>query len=103
FEVTEKGKDESVTFYLMNDEGKEEKITKPVLKKLKVGSAVRPVVEGDFLLGRRDTSMKFALDVLDEGDTQPFFVFGHDIAKGGVLLNTRADHLLDVRPLFKAG
>ncbi|MDF5366600.1 peptidase, partial [Vibrio parahaemolyticus] len=41
FEVTEKGKDESVTFYLMNDEGKEEKITKPVLKKLKVGSAVR--------------------------------------------------------------
>ncbi|MGI2993166.1 ATP-dependent zinc protease family protein [Vibrio alginolyticus] len=103
FEVTEKGKDESVTFYLMNDEGKEEKITKPVLKKLKVGSAVRPVVEGDFLLGRKDTSMKFALDVLDEGDTQPFFVFGHDIAKGGVLLNTRADHLLDARPLFKAG
>ncbi|NMV27357.1 peptidase, partial [Vibrio parahaemolyticus] len=39
----------------------------------------------------------------DEGDTQPFFVFGHDIAKGGVLLNTRADHLLDARPLFKAG
>jgi len=41
--------------------------------------------------------------VLDEDETQPFFVFGHDIAKGGVLLNTRADHLLDARPLFKAG
>ncbi|HHF2880113.1 TPA: ATP-dependent zinc protease [Vibrio diabolicus] len=103
FEVTEKGKDESVTFYLMNDEGKEEKITKPVVKKLKVGSNVRPVVDGDFLFGSKETSMEFALDVLDEDETQPFFVFGHDIAKGGVLLNTRADHLLDARPLFKAG
>ncbi|MFB1074857.1 RimK/LysX family protein [Vibrio diabolicus] len=103
FEVTEKGKDESVTFYLMNDEGKEEKITKPVVKKLKVGSTVRPVVDGDFLFGSKETSMEFALDVLDEDETQPFFVFGHDIAKGGVLLNTRADHLLDARPLFKAG
>ncbi|MCG6239912.1 ATP-dependent zinc protease [Vibrio diabolicus] len=103
FEVTEKGKDESVTFYLMNDEGKEEKITKPVVKKLKVGSTVRLVVDGDFLFGSKETSMEFALDVLDEDETQPFFVFGHDIAKGGVLLNTRADHLLDARPLFKAG
>ncbi|MCE3218343.1 peptidase [Vibrio diabolicus] len=103
FEVTEKGKDESVTFYLMNDEGKEEKITKPVVKKLKVGSTVRPVVDGDFLFGSKETSMEFALDVLDEDETQPFFVFGHDIAKGGVLLNTRADHLLEARPLFKAG
>lgn len=103
FEVTEKGKDESVTFYLMNDEGKEEKITKPVVKKLKVGSTVRPVVDGDFLFGSKETSMEFALDVLDEDETQPFFVFGHNIAKGGVLLNTRADHLLDARPLFKAG
>ncbi|HHF2918071.1 peptidase [Vibrio sp. VGrn 2] len=103
FEVTEKGKDESVTFYLMNDEGKEEKITKPVVKKLKVGSTVRPVVDGDFLFGSKETSMEFALDVLDEDETQPFFVFGHDIAKGGVLLNTRADHLLDAGPLFKAG
>ncbi|HHF3005619.1 ATP-dependent zinc protease family protein [Vibrio diabolicus] len=103
FEVTEKGKDESVTFYLMNDEGKEEKITKPVVKKLKVGSTVRPVVDGDFLFGSKETSMEFALDVLDEDETQPFFVFGHDIAKGGVLLNTRADHLLDARSLFKAG
>ncbi|HHF3168683.1 TPA: ATP-dependent zinc protease [Vibrio diabolicus] len=103
FEVTEKGKDESVTFYLMNDEGKEEKITKPVVKKLKVGSTVRPVVDGDFLFGSKETSMEFALDVLDADETQPFFVFGHDIAKGGVLLNTRADHLLDARPLFKAG
>ncbi|MGI3038436.1 ATP-dependent zinc protease family protein [Vibrio diabolicus] len=103
FEITEKGKDESVTFYLMNDEGKEEKITKPVVKKLKVGSTVRPVVDGDFLFGSKETSMEFALDVLDEDETQPFFVFGHDIAKGGVLLNTRADHLLEARPLFKAG
>ncbi|MEO0890325.1 MAG: RimK/LysX family protein, partial [Pseudomonadota bacterium] len=51
-----------------------------------------------------EKSIEFAIDVLEKDDQeQPFFVFGHNMAKGGVLLNTRADHLLDARPLFKAG
>lgn len=103
FELSGKGKDEVVTFYLTNKKGKEEKVTKPVVKKLKVGDMVRPVVEGNFLFGRKETSMEFAIDVLDKDEKQPFFVFGHDITQGGVLLNTRADHLLDARPLFRAG
>ncbi|MCX4120011.1 RimK/LysX family protein [Vibrio parahaemolyticus] len=103
FELSEKGKDEVATFYLSNEKGKEEKITKPVLKKLKVGDMVRPVVEGDFLFGNKEKSMEFAIDVLDKDEEQPFFVFGHNMAKGGVLLNTRADHLLDAKPLFRAG
>lgn len=41
--------------------------------------------------------------MLDKDEEQPFFVFGHNMAKGGVLLNTRADHLLDAKPLFRAG
>ncbi|WP_105064642.1 putative ATP-dependent zinc protease [Vibrio campbellii] len=104
FELTEKDKKEVVTFYLPSANGKEEKITKRVLKKLKVGDSVRPVVEGDFLFGDEEKSIEFAIDVLEKDDQeQPFFVFGHNMAKGGVLLNTRADHLLDARPLFKAG
>ncbi|CAE6882430.1 Putative ATP-dependant zinc protease [Vibrio sp. B1REV9] len=103
FELTTKDKKEVVTFYLPTSNGKEEKITKPVLKKLKVGDAVRPVVEGDFILGDKETSVKFAIDLLEKDQQQPFFVFGHNMAKGGVLLNTRADHLLDAQPLFKAG
>ena len=104
FELTEKDKKEVVTFYLPSAKGKEEKITKRVLKKLKVGDSVRPVVEGDFLFGDEEKSIEFAIDVLEKDDQeQPFFVFGHNMAKGGVLLNTRADHLLDARPLFKAG
>ncbi len=103
FELSEKGKEEMATYYLKNGKGKEEKITKPVLKKLKVGDMVRPVVEGDFSFGNQEKSLEFAIDVLEDSETEPFFVFGHDMAKGGVLINTRADHLLDAKPLFRAG
>ncbi len=103
FEISGKGKKETVTYYLNNKEGKEEKITKPVVKKLKVGEMVRPVVEGDFSAGNQEKTVEFAIDVLEENETEPFFVFGHDLAPGGVLFNARADHLLDAKPLFRAG
>ncbi len=103
FELSEQGKDEVATYYLTNEQGKEEKITKPVVKKLKVGDMVRPVVEGNFVFGNTEKSIEFAIDVLENDETQPFFVFGHDMEEGGVLLNTRADHLLDAKPLFRAG
>ncbi len=103
FELSGKGKNETVTYYLNNAEGKEEKITKPVVKKLKVDDMVRPVVAGDFVFGNQEKSFEFAVDVLEDNQTEPFFVFGHDMAPGGVLLNRRADHLLDEEPLFRAG
>ncbi len=103
FELSGQGKKETVTYYLNNQEGKEEKIIKPVVKKLKVGDMVRPVVEGDFSAGNQSKTVEFAIDVLEENETGPFFVFGHDMAPGGVLFNARADHLLDAKPLFRAG
>ncbi|WP_431313154.1 RimK/LysX family protein [Vibrio zhanjiangensis] len=105
FELAEKGQTETVTFYLPTGMGKAEKITRPVLKKLKVGDSVRPVVESDIQLGNQGKqSIRFALDILDkEKQQQPFFALGHDLAKGGVLLNTRSENLLDKYPLFKAG
>ncbi|AUI85048.1 peptidase [Vibrio azureus] len=104
FELTEHDKQEQVTFYLPTEEGKEEKITKPVLKKLKVGKTIRPVVEGEITLGSKRKTLNFAIDVLKKEDKgKPYFTFGHEISRGGVLLNTRADHLLDAKPLFRAG
>lgn len=104
FEMTEKHKNEVVTYYLPTDEGNEKKVTKRILKKLKVGDSVRPVVEGKFMLGNEEKTIDFAIDVLDKNDPkQPFFLFGHNMTKGGVLLNTRSDNLLEARPLFKAG
>ncbi|MYM60814.1 peptidase [Vibrio sp. OCN044] len=104
FEITEKDKKEVVTFYLPTETGKAEKITKPVIKKLKVGDSVRPVIEGDVQLGSKAQPMNIALDILDKDKhQQPFFVLGHNIANGGVLLNTRSDNLLENDPIFKAG
>lgn len=75
FELSENGKDEVATYYLTNEKGKEEKITKPVVKKLRVGDMVRPVVEGDFVFGNTEKTIEFAIDVLENDETQPFFVF----------------------------
>ncbi|GEM75852.1 putative ATP-dependent zinc protease [Vibrio sagamiensis] len=104
FELTKNNKQEQVTFYLPTESGEEEKITKPVLKKLKIGKAIRPVVEGEITLGSKKKILNFAIDVLKKEDKgKPYFTFGHEISKGGVLLNTRTDHLLDAKPLFRAG
>lgn len=48
FEMTGKGKDASVEFYLTDVNGEKQKITKPIIKKLKVGDDTRPVVSGEF-------------------------------------------------------
>ena len=104
FELTEKDNKEVVTFYLPTETGKAERVTKPVIKKLKVGDSVRPVIEGNVLLGSKAQPMNVALDILDKDKhQQPFFVLGHNITKGGVLVNTRSDNLLENDPIFKAG
>ncbi|MDF2153978.1 RimK/LysX family protein [Vibrio sp. CAU 1672] len=103
FEVSEQEDTEQVTFYLLNQQGQEEKLTKPLRRKLKVGDVIRPVVEGEFTFGNQNRNMEFAIDMLPEGQVQPRFVIGQEMASGGVLLNTRTEHLLAPRPLFKAG
>lgn len=78
-------------------------MTKPVLRILKVGKSVRPVVEGVFELGDKKRELEFAIDSLGKNDTKPFFVMGHNMAKSNVLLNTRTEDLLSPSPLFRAG
>ncbi|USD41235.1 ATP-dependent zinc protease [Vibrio sp. SCSIO 43135] len=103
FEVTDKGKDEFVEYFLRNSDGEQQKITKKIQKNLRVGDTVRPVVLGQFALEGEVREQEFAIDVLDSDEKRPYFVLGQKMVKDGVFVNTRADHLLQADPLFKAG
>ncbi|WP_299686581.1 RimK/LysX family protein [uncultured Vibrio sp.] len=103
FEMTGKGTDTSVEFFLTDADGETQKVSKPVIKKLRVGDDVRPVVLGELAVSDTRYQQEFALDVLDEDEQQAYFILGKKIAKEGVYLNTRSDSLLEAEPLFKAG
>lgn len=104
FEMIEaKGRDK-VEYYLSNDLGNSEKITKTILRKIRVGETVRPVVDGEFIVGGKAVNVEFALEALDgdEGD-EPYFIIGKKAVKAGVVINTRSENLLDAYPIFTAG
>ncbi|MFA0088544.1 ATP-dependent zinc protease [Vibrio sp. 10N.261.51.F12] len=104
FEMIEaKGRDK-VEYYLSNARGNDEIIRKTILRKIKVGDTVRPVVDGEFIVGGKDVNVEFALEALDsdEGDT-PYLIIGKKANKAGVLVNTRSENLLDAYPVFTAG
>ncbi|MEZ9664591.1 ATP-dependent zinc protease [Vibrio cyclitrophicus] len=103
FEMTGKGKDASVEFYLTDVNGEKQKITKPIIKKLKVGDDTRPVVSGEFLGAGKVRQQEFAIDVLNSNEKESYFVLGKKMAKDGVYVNTRSDYLLKSEPLFKVG
>ena len=103
FELTEiKGKP-WVTYYLDDSDGNSKKFSKPVNKTLKVGNSSRPVVFGSFLIKDMDVEAPFAIEVLDEDESQPYFVIGKKMSKHGVMINTRSDDLYNPYDLFKAG
>ncbi|MEZ8116636.1 ATP-dependent zinc protease [Vibrio splendidus] len=103
FEMTGKGKDASVEFYLTDVNGEKQKITKPIIKKLKVGDDTRPVVSGEFLGAGKVRQQEFAIDVLNSNEKEAYFILGKKMAKDGVYVNTRSDYLLKAEPLFKVG
>lgn len=103
FEMTGKGKEASVEFYLTDVNGEKQKITKPIIKKLKVGDDTRPVVSGEFLGAGKVRQQEFAIDVLNSNEKEAYFVLGKNMAKDGVYVNTRSDYLLKSEPLFKVG
>jgi hypothetical protein len=103
FEMTGKGKDASVEFYLTDVNGEKQKITKPIIKKLKVGDDTRPVVSGEFLGAGKVRQQEFAIDVLNSNEKEAYFILGKKMAKDGVYVNTRSNYLLKSEPLFKVG
>ncbi|TKF07295.1 ATP-dependent zinc protease [Vibrio kanaloae] len=103
FEITGKGKDASVEFYLTDVNGEKQKVTKPIIKKLKVGDDTRPVVSGEFAVSGKVRTQEFAIDVLNTNEKEAYFILGKKMAKEGVYVNTRSDYLLKAEPLFKVG
>ncbi|NAZ52876.1 peptidase [Vibrio toranzoniae] len=103
FEIIGKGKGESVEFYLTDVNGEKQKVTKPIIKKLKVGEDTRPVVSGEFSVSGKVRQQEFAIDVLNSNEKESYFVLGKKMAKDGVYVNTRSDYLLKSEPLFKVG
>ena len=103
FEIVGKGKDESVEFYLTDANGEQQKVTKPIIKKLKVGDDTRPVVSGEFSASGKVRTQEFAIDVLNSNEKEAYFILGKKMAKEGVYVNTRSDYLLKAEPLFKVG
>ncbi|MEZ8323562.1 ATP-dependent zinc protease [Vibrio cyclitrophicus] len=103
FEMTGKGKDASVEFFLIDANGEQQKVIKKIIKKLRVGDDVRPVVSGEFLGAGKVRQQEFAIDVLNSNEKESYFVLGKKMAKDGVYVNTRSDYLLKSEPLFKVG
>ncbi|MFN0719503.1 ATP-dependent zinc protease [Vibrio cyclitrophicus] len=103
FEMTGKGKDASVEFFLIDANGEQQKVIKKIIKKLRVGDDVRPVVSGEFLGAGKVRQQEFAVDVLNSNEKESYFVLGKKMAKDGVYVNTRSDYLLKSEPLFKVG
>ncbi|WP_108652817.1 putative ATP-dependent zinc protease [Dongshaea marina] len=93
---------EKVVFSLKNDKGEFESITKDVIKNIKVGERIRPVVSGNIFINNKNTPVDFALAKLKPGKIEPSFILGHKMIKGSILVNSRTENLLSPHPLFIA-
>ncbi|WP_375752180.1 ATP-dependent zinc protease [Vibrio sp. HN007] len=104
FEITSADKGEQVTYFLEDEDGKSKKYIKPIIKKLRVGDSVRPVVEVKLEAGGEFKTYDVALEALDKNDDpKPVFLIGRKASKNGVLVNTRTELLLQSHDLVKAG
>ncbi|MDV7104164.1 RimK/LysX family protein [Vibrio sp. TH_r3] len=101
FEISSADQGSQVTYFLEDDQGVQ-KFIKPVLKKIKVGNSVRPVVQARLEANGKYTEYNIALETLDKNE-KPIFLIGQKTAKGGVIINTRTTLLLESHDLVKAG
>jgi hypothetical protein len=77
-------------------------LSKRVVKTVKVGDLTRPVVEFETEIQGKKTKVQLALQEVEKGEVGVLEI-GPKLHNDGVLINTRADELLDARPLFTAG
>ncbi|WP_413285422.1 ATP-dependent zinc protease [Vibrio sp. MA40-2] len=101
FEMSSADQGSQVTYFLEDDQGMK-KFIKPVLKKIKVGDSIRPVVQARLEANGKYTEYNIALETLDKNE-KPIFLIGQKTAKGGVIINTRTTLLLESHDLIKAG
>ncbi len=102
FEISSADKGEHVTYFLEDDEGDKKKFVKSILRKIKVGDSIRPVIEVRLEADGKYTEYDIALETLDKNEEQ-IFLIGQKTKKGGVIINTRTDLLLESHDLVKAG
>ncbi|CAH0524387.1 RimK/LysX family protein [Vibrio hippocampi] len=105
FETIEAKGADKVEYFLSDlRHGGDDTIRKTILRKIKVGDTVRPVVDGEFIVGGQRVDVDFALEVLDDGEgDEPYFIIGKKARESGVLVNPRSEQLLESYPIFKAG
>ncbi len=108
FEISGADKGEQVSYYLVDEEGRQRKFVKPVVRKIRVGNSVRPVVTAKLEADGKYTEYDIALEVPDNPETlykkkKPIFFIGQKTAKGGVIINTRSEYLLQSHDIVKAG
>ncbi|PMH46019.1 hypothetical protein BCU68_09530 [Vibrio sp. 10N.286.49.B3] len=92
-----------VTYYLDNDKGEEQRFVKPLVKNIRVGEEVRPIVTLNFALPDGVVSYDVALSLLNDDETQSELLIGKLAAENGVFINTRTTDLLKEYPITKAG
>lgn len=102
FEISSGDKEEQVTYYLNDEQQALVKFTKPILRKIKVGKSVRPVVLMRLEADGRYAEYEVALEQLSKGESAVFLI-GQKAKSGGVLINTRTTLLLESHSLVKAG
>lgn len=109
FELSSANKGEQVTYYLQDRHGDLKKQVKAVVRKIKVGESVRPIVEMRIEADGHYKDYQVALDSSSlqetekEAQQQTVFHIGRGMGKNGLLINTRTDLLLESHQLIKAG
>ncbi|MDB1122485.1 putative ATP-dependent zinc protease [Vibrio algarum] len=102
FEISSADKGQQVTYFLQDDVGEQKKFVKPILRKIRVGDTVRPVIRVRLEASGKYSEYDVALETVDNNEQQ-IFIIGQESKKGGVIINTRTDLLLESHTLVKAG
>jgi hypothetical protein len=103
YKIVKKDGKDWASYALQNSEGQKQEFLKPIIKKLAVGSEIRPVVIGNFSINGQEKERAYALKKSEKPHTDAHIMIGSQLSEGNVLINNRSEHLLTPYPLLKAG
>ena len=101
YKITKKDDKDWVRYTLKNSEGQKQEFLKPIIKKLVIGSEVRPVVLGNFAIHGQEKEQAYALK-RSEKPHDDHIIIGSKLYDH-VLINNRGEHLLNPYRIIKAG
>lgn len=104
FDISEGNRGKQVSYSLPGEDGEPKRYVKQIIRTLKVGDIKRPVISVHLEAGGKYREYEIALETLaKKTDSEPVLVIGRGNSKMGLLINTRAEQLLQPKPLYKAG